>query len=142
MKIYTKNQSGFPISPTSVRRLVREVVAQEGRYYDEATIHFVKTAKICSLHDEFFGDPSPTDCMSFPMDDEYMGDVFVCPETALQYARKHMVDPYEEISLYVVHGLLHIMGYDDLNPRAKGQMRTAEKRLLKHLKSLNLLINP
>lgn len=143
MKVYTKNQqSDLPVSAKSIRLLVREVVAYEGRYYDEVTIHLVKTAKICALHNEFFNDPATTDCISFPMDDELMGDVFVCPETAIQYSRQNVKDVYEELSLYIVHGLLHLMGYDDLNPKDKRRMRTAEKRHLKHLMSLNLILSP
>lgn len=143
MKVYTKNQqSDLPISAKSVRRLVREVVALEDLFFEEVTIHFVKTPRMCAIHLEFFNDPSPTDSMSFPLDDQIMGDVFVCPETAILYASTHKKDPYEEASLYLVHGLLHIMGYDDLNPKAKRQMRAAEKRHLKHLKSLSLLLHP
>ncbi len=143
MKVYIKNQQkDLPLSPASVRKLVREVIALEDRYYDEVNIHFVKTPRMCAIHEEFFDDASPTDCMSFPLDEELMGDVFICPETAIQYAKKHQVDPYEETSLYVIHGLLHLMGYDDLNPKAKRKMRAAEKRHLNHLKSLSLLLHP
>jgi probable rRNA maturation factor len=143
MKVYIKNQQkDLLLSPASVRKLVREVIALEDRYYDEVNIHFVKTPRMCAIHEEFFDDASPTDCMSFPLDEELMGDVFICPETAIQYAKKHQVDPYEETSLYVIHGLLHLMGYDDLNPKAKRKMRAAEKRHLNHLKSLSLLLHP
>jgi len=143
MKVYTKNQqSDLPVSAKSIRFLVREVVAYEGRYYDEVTVHLVETAKISALHEQFFGDPTTTDCISFPLDDELMGDVFVCPETAIRYSQKNGIDEHEELSLYVVHGLLHLMGYDDLNPKDKRKMRTAEKRHLKHLMSLNLILSP
>jgi probable rRNA maturation factor len=147
MKTYIKNQQRLiPISAKSAKALACEVVAFEGYHYDEVTIHFVSTKRICQLHDQFFQDPTTTDCISFPMeedlDEEYrlMGDVFVCPETALNYSTSWETDLYEEISLYVVHGLLHLMGYDDMNSKDKTIMRRAEKRHLSHLKTRHLTL--
>jgi probable rRNA maturation factor len=114
------DQDALAIAEEAVRSLVQCVLEYEGQTCDEVAIHFVSTQKICELHDEFFNDPSSTDCISFPLDDEeesdyrILGEVFVCPATAVEYAQHHSTDPYEETSLYIVHGLLHLMGYDDL----------------------------
>lgn len=107
---------------------------------EEVAIYFVPEKKICQLHDQFFQDPSTTDCISFPIDEEYLGEVFVCPATAIKYSAKNELDPYEEASLYVVHGLLHLMGYDDLTPKEKANMRKKEKSCMNHLKKHNELL--
>lgn len=146
VNIKVKNrQSSLKISPTKVKRIVSQVLAEEGQACDEVAIHFVDTAAIMQLHEDFFGDPSPTDCISFPLDSEcdsipyqMLGEVFVCPETAIEYASKHQMDPYEETTLYIVHGLLHLMGYDDLQPEDRKAMRKAEARHMRNLRKRSL----
>ncbi len=87
----------------------------EGKSYDEVSQHFVTTQEICSLHEEYFEDPSPTDVFPFLLimrmkGYKVLGDVFICPETAIEYVTENGGDPYEEMTLYIVHGLLHLMG--------------------------------
>jgi probable rRNA maturation factor len=108
----------------------------------------VNKEKISNLHQQFFDDPSPTDCISFPIDTtkarkkefSVLGEIFVCPKVAIEYATAHTIDPYLELSLYTVHGLLHLLGYDDLDPKQRKEMRREEKRCLKLLTEQNRLI--
>lgn len=103
---------------------------------DEVSLHFVTVAEITELHRQYFNDPTPTDCISFPMDDpedigyRVLGDVFVCPEVARQYVKAHGGDVYRETSLYVIHSLLHLMGYDDIDEEDQRQMRDLEHHYL------------
>lgn len=69
-----------------------------------------------------------------------LGDIFVCPQTAVDYATRRDGDPYWEMTLYVVHGLLHLMGYDDIEPKERRRMRAAERRQMKALTTLGLLL--
>ncbi len=138
-------QNDLPIDENSISQTVNLVVQNEERRYDEVTIHFVSVDEICKLHEEYFDDPSPTDCISFPIDlededdeedeDDYkvMGDVFVCPQVAIEYAIANNGNPYWETTLYVVHGLLHLMGYDDIDELDEKKMRAAESRHMKLL---------
>lgn len=151
MKIDVANeQNDLPIDASQVAAIVTEVLRHESRECDEVSIHFVTEEEICALHQDYFDDPSPTDCISFPMDEdpddpsEYslLGDVFVCPKTAIRYAAEHLSDPYEETTLYVIHGLLHLMGYDDILDEDIKKMRAAENRHLCHLKTLDLSLHP
>ncbi len=148
MKVSVFNsQKDLSISKIQVKKLCQTVVAFEGGRYDEVAIYFVDKPEICRLHDEFFQDPSPTDCISFPMntydDFEYriLGEVFVCPPVAIEYADQHGGDAYDEVSLYVVHGLLHLLGYDDIDPKDRKQMRLAEKRHIEHLQELGIMLS-
>lgn len=145
--IITNEQSDIVISESQVRELISEVILFEGCNCDEVSLNFVSTQEICTLHEEFFNDPSPTDCISFPMSDKdsfpglhILGDVFVCPQTAIEYANEHQLNIYEEISLYIVHGLLHLMGYDDISDEDELIMRNAERRHMSHLKEKNLYL--
>ena len=136
-------QTDLPISLRIFKRIAQEVVAFEKHAFDEVTLHFVDIKTISALHDQYFFDPSPTDCISFPMDEadqigyKVLGEVFICPRVAIDYAEAHCIDPQTETILYVVHGLLHLMGYDDLETNDEKKMRRAEKKHLKHLHELN-----
>ncbi len=122
------------------------VIDAERRFCDEVAIHLVNAPTICKLHKQFFNDPTLTDCVSFPMDKDvqagfcYLGDVFVCPKQALQYADEHSADPYKEVTLYIVHGLLHLLGYDDIDAKDRSTMRAREQKYMKMLeKTGNIL---
>jgi len=140
------SQKSLKISKVKVKRIVNEVIQFEAKHYDEVAVSFITTEAICHLHDRYFQDPSVTDCISFPMDDEnhqgyrVLGEIFVCPQTAIHYALKHNADPYRETTLYIVHGLLHLLGYDDLDKKERAKMRSAEKRHMQHLQELHLLL--
>jgi probable rRNA maturation factor len=141
-------QKALPFDKDAFEPLVSQVLRLENQACDEVSIHLVESQTISSLHEQFFDDPSPTDCISFPLDDEeesfyrILGEVFICPETALNYAKEHSVDPYEETTLYLVHALLHLMGYDDIEEEDILEMRQAEKRHLDQLRTSNNLLRP
>lgn len=127
-------QRNLSISSAQVRRIVKAVITNEKQKCDEVGIFFVETSEICRLHEQFFNDPSPTDCISFSMDDctsenmpfRQLGEVFVCPATAVAYAAQHDENPFKETTLYIVHGLLHLMGYNDIQEEDVSLMRQAE----------------
>jgi len=125
-----------------VKTLVRKTLALASLEVDEVGIHCVSPATISKLHQDYFNDPTLTDCISFPSalsgPVRTLGDVFVCPAVAVQKATAHGWDIQLELSLYIVHGLLHLMGYDDIKPADRREMRKQEKRYLAHLKPLEL----
>ena len=139
MKISVINrQKVLPICKRSVREVVRGFIQLETVPCEQIWIFFVTYKEICLLHDQFFNDPSPTDCITFPIDldpttpDRYLGDIFIAPEAALSYS-----DPYEETTLYLVHGLLHLIGYDDLSSLEKQKMRRKEKSCMHRLSRIS-----
>ncbi len=139
-------QSALTFSLDLVESLTQQVIAEEHQTCDEVSIYFVDTPRIIELHAQFFNDPTPTDCISFPLDEEeevhyrILGEVFVCPQTAIEYAKTHSIDLYEEMTLYIVHGLLHLMGYRDIEEKDIERMRLAEKRHMANLKKLDLYL--
>lgn len=124
-------QEDLPINPTGLAALVQAVLKGENSRADELYLHFITEEEICRLHAEYFQDPSPTDCISFPIDrpDEpycVLGEILVCPKTAINYVTENGGEPYQEVALYVVHGLLHLLGYDDLSIHDENAMRARE----------------
>lgn len=148
VNVYNR-QSDLKISLGAVKKVVLQVLEEESQRCDEVNIHFVDTQKISDLHHKFFDDSTPTDCISFPLDDQedtfpyrILGEVFVCPATAKEYASKNRRDPFEETTLYIVHGILHLLGYDDLQEDDRKEMKKAEGRHMRKIKKLRLQLTP
>ena len=139
-------QQDLKIAQSQVCAIIEQTLSLEMKSCDEISIHFVDTATIRELHYRFFGDSSVTDCISLPVDspdeDDYcvLGEVFVCPQTALEYAKEHDKDPYLETTLYLVHAILHLLGYED-HGKAEPEMRAAENRHMRNLKNKKLCLN-
>jgi probable rRNA maturation factor len=98
----------------------------------ELSIAFLTDPALAALHAGFLGDPATTDVITFGGDPALgvAGEVCVSADTAAAYAAAHGRDFSAELMLYVVHGWLHLAGYDDLRPQKKRLMRAAEKRAM------------
>lgn len=141
VKVLIRNrQQALRISAKAVKAVASHVISCEDPHWDEVGIHLVSSLTMCRMHRLYFNDPSLTDCISFPLSDapdepyRILGDVFVCPQVAIDYAKAHHIDAYSETTLYIVHGILHLVGYDDLAACDRLEMRKAERR---HMVSLH-----
>lgn len=111
-----------------MKRLVRFILETCNVSYEDIAIYFVGKRKIAHLHDEFFQDPTPTDCITFPFDKKFLGEIFVCPKVAKEYDPKK---PYLETTLYIIHGILHLLGFNDIQKKERAKMVLKQRRLLK-----------
>lgn len=140
LKVHVYNQQkALPIKKRFVVSLAEELLSFLNVSCEEISFYFVSEKKISSLHKDFFNDPTVTDCITFPIDQDFLGEVFICPSVAISYAKKHNLCPIEETILYLIHGVLHLIGHDDLEKEKRKVMRLWEKKCLKHiLKSLDI----
>jgi probable rRNA maturation factor len=105
--------------------LARRTLLAEGLAEGELSLSFVDEAEIEDLHVRYLHEPGPTDVLSFPLDGEdergvrVLGDVVIAPAVA---ARNNPDDPAAELRLLVVHGVLHLLGYDHEEEDEKAQM--------------------
>lgn len=142
-------QKDLPLKHDKAKfQTIVEIILEEfGQKFDEVSIFLVTETKIKKLHQQFFDDPSSTDCISLPMDDDdetgykILGEVFICPKVAIAYAETHESDPYLEVTLYLVHGILHLLGYDDIAANDRKTMRAQEKKFMKILKDKRCLLS-
>ncbi len=97
----------------------------------ELSVAFVTDRSLARLHGDFLDDSTPTDVITFEGDRAHglAGEVCVSVDAAVRQVGRSVRFP-GELTLYVVHGWLHLAGYDDLRPAAKRVMRRAEKRAL------------
>ena len=108
----------------------------------ELSLVFLTDAALARLHGDFLDDPTSTDVITFegghappglPAEAAHAGEVCVSVDTAANYAQEHGHDFSTELTLYLVHGWLHLAGHDDLQPVKKRAMRRAEARALRFL---------
>jgi probable rRNA maturation factor len=125
-----------------LQRLQRELGFQEAG----VTIALVSDAEIARMNETFRKKKGPTDVLSFPAAarrrprslrrtsskgkaGEFLGDIAIAPATARRYARKHGRTLPGELRVLILHGVLHLMGYDHETDR--GEMDRVERRLRK-----------
>lgn len=123
---------GAPRTPrTFLRRVVAAALAHGGRLDMPVSLLLTGDREIGRLHAQFLGDPAPTDVISFAVDDG--AELVVSVDTARRIARQKGHEARAEIALYVVHGLLHVMGWDDLRAKDRAEMRAAEAAVMRTL---------
>ncbi len=89
---------------------------------------------ICTIHQQFLKDKSPTDVITFPlMEYDSTAEICVSVDQAVKISQELEVTFISEITLYIVHGWLHLFGYDDKNSNQCLRMRHAEQEALSHI---------
>jgi probable rRNA maturation factor len=105
-------------------------------YGDAATItmRFVDDEESQHLNDTYRGKNKPTNVLSFPYeDDPLMGDIVFCPSVIVREAQAQGKTVTAHMAHLVVHGVLHLMGYDHLNDRDAKEMESLETEILADL---------
>lgn len=136
MRLYVQNRQGKVAVSRQVkeviRRVVREAEREEGAARrGEVGVVLVDDAEIRELNRKYLGIDEPTDVLAFDLDDEdIQGDIIISMETAARQAKLcgHSLD--REIGLLVVHGLLHLRGYDHEDERGREAMEDMASRII------------
>ena len=132
MEVVVKNaQREVPVRAARMARLARCAVRRlRIRAAGEMSITFIATGPMRRLNKRFLRHDRPTDVLSFRYDAPtppaatrfVVGEILIAPREAQRYATRHGLAYEEELGRYVVHGLLHWLGYDD---RTRAQQRHA-----------------
>lgn len=125
-------RSKSPLDVREIRAAAQAALEHGARRGAALSIAIVDDAEIARLHGLWFDDPTPTDVISFELggDDGPAGELYVSLDTALRSACERRLDPRRELALYVVHGALHLCGFDDTTTRGRAAMRAAERAVL------------
>ncbi|MCH9613888.1 MAG: Endoribonuclease YbeY [Chlamydiia bacterium] len=127
--------------PKLVNKLIHLLLDHYKVEFEEVSVNFVDIDTISKLHADFFDDPTPTDCITFPIEPG-VGEIYVCPEIASSYTKEHGGNVNEEVTLYVVHGLLHLLDFDDIDEDDRKTMREEERICMSLLKEKGLILTP
>ena len=124
-------QSLLAIDDKRIRAAVARVLAQAGRAEASLSIAIVDDAAIQPLNARYLGHDYATDVLSFRLEEQPLeGEVIVSAQTAAAVAREHGWAAENELLLYIVHGALHLVGYDDATAEQQAGMRAEERSVL------------
>ncbi|MGW8256661.1 MAG: rRNA maturation RNase YbeY [Thermoguttaceae bacterium] len=129
----TDTQSQMAVDKKRLRKAVRIILRRESIPRAKISVALVDDYTIAALHQQYLNDPNPTDVLSFSLErtNDYLeGEVVVSAETAQTSALRYHWTPEDELLLYVVHGVLHLVGYDDTSPKKQKIMRSKERQYL------------
>jgi probable rRNA maturation factor len=128
-------QEAVPLDRRQLRETVRTVLAGESIADYEISLAFVDNQTSQRLNKQFLNHDGPTDVLSFPLSDsrgkKLSGELVIGAEVAREQAQARGHDVHNELALYVIHGLLHLCGFDDKSPPDAEQMRARERHYLK-----------
>lgn len=114
---------------------LKRIAAIAGVAAGAITLLLVADEQMCELHGQYKDDPTTTDVLTFDLretaDEPIEGDLVLCVDEAARQAKVRGHDTRTELLLYAVHGLLHLMGYDDLRPADFKKMHAKEDELFK-----------
>lgn len=129
----------IPIPVISIKKIVKIVLKEENVKKAFLTIVLAQDAMIRRLNKKYLSRDLSTDVLSFDLMHPFssksglVGDVVVCVDTAAAVAKKIKVTFEEELIRYIVHGILHLIGYDDSSPKEKKKMWKRQEFLVKKI---------
>jgi probable rRNA maturation factor len=130
-----------PLDLRLLRQIVRHLLIERLGLEDfDLTLHLVNAAEMAQLNQSLLGHAGSTDVITL----DYLGaaktapvplagEIFVCLDEAAIQARRFGVSWQAELARYIIHGLLHLRGYDDTRAAARRRMKREEARLLVEL---------
>lgn len=120
----------------TISTLVKAIVTEAGYRQAQISVVIVDDPAIHEINRRYLEHDHPTDVISFCLEDDgsqLEGEIIVSSETAICQAEEYGTEAGTELLLYVAHGTLHLVGFDDTIPESRRQMRRAEREHLQRL---------
>ena len=146
MNVFIADEQDDPLPGGALLELAEAVLRSEGvPEGSEVAIVFIDEVEMASLNERHRGAQGPTDVLSFPLEDAEpgrpperdptgpplsLGDVFIAPRVVRRNADRAGVAFSDELALMVVHGLLHLLGWDHEEEEEAEGMEARERQLL------------
>ncbi len=135
VRVTVKNlQKKVSLRPREIKKIINKVLREEkAGIKGEISVSFVNDYLIRKLNKKYLKKDSPTDVLAFNIGDikeknKLYADILISTETALRNAKIFKTTPDYELKLYSVHGILHLLGYDDHSLKDKKIIRKKELR--------------
>ena len=134
IRVKIANPYEYPLDFAGLKAAATAVLEGEGVAAADVTLAFVNSPHIHRLNKQFLDHDEPTDVLSFPLSEpnakKLQGELVIGAEVALAQAAERGHDEQTELALYVIHGLLHLCGFDDTTIKAARAMRERERHYL------------
>jgi probable rRNA maturation factor len=126
-------QATLTVDREKIRNAVQTVLSGERCKKAKISVAVVDDPTIHELNKRFLKHDYPTDVLTFPMENGAQGlegEIVVSSDTAVRQAAEYETSPEYELMLYIIHGVLHLLDYDDHNESFALQMRAREQEYL------------
>jgi probable rRNA maturation factor len=130
-------QTSLVVDRGRLRRAVRAALAGSPVGQARISLALVDDPTIARLNHRYLRHEGPTDVLSFLLDEGpglLEAEVVVSAETARREAPRYGKTPHDELLLYVVHGVLHLAGYDDRSAAGRRRMSARQQAVLKQIR--------
>jgi probable rRNA maturation factor len=130
-----------PLNTRLLRTLSNTLVTEVlGLSSFDLAIYLVRAPEMACLNETFLRHTGSTDVITFNYAENSSlplhGELFICIDDAIVQARQFRTTWQSELVRYIIHGILHLRGFDDLRPAARRKMKQQENRLLKQMTRL------
>jgi probable rRNA maturation factor len=134
IKVAVNNQqTAHPVDRARLKEGVKRVFSGEGIDSAIISIAVVDDPTMHDLNRRYLQHDYPTDVLSFLLEDDERrleGEIIISADYAVREAEQFGWTAQDEMLLYIIHGALHLAGYDDLEPELKAEMRAKEREYL------------
>ena len=145
MAVILQNRQSHPVKLTLLRRAITRLLQAEGHARAEVSVVLTDDAEVHAMNRDYRGMDKPTDVLSFALTDPVegvpappnlpgmaviLGDVVISVDTAIRQSQTHQISLEQELALLGVHGVLHLLGYEDETEAGAEQMRVKEREIL------------
>ena len=137
--VLRNHQRARRVDTRYLRRIIQAAIRDgiSGNHF-EIGVHLVEEPEIIQLNEKYLKHAGPTDVISFDYGSDassggLAGEIFVCVPIATSQARRFRTTWQSELVRYVIHGILHLLGYDDHSPRERRKMKVEEDRLVRRM---------
>lgn len=140
MPIHYRNEvRGSGVDARALKRTMQSLLAAVDEADSSISVTLVGDSAIQQINREHRGKDKPTDVLSFPMfddtmvdpeiDERLLGDIVISIDTARRQAADYDAPLQNELYRLLIHGLLHVMGHDHMEPEERAEMEAEERRL-------------
>lgn len=119
MKFYLINNTTWPVPEAFLKWLLKHLCQELKKIKKHQKllkknlgIVLIEKQNMRELNKKYRKKNKITDVLSFAGDDDFLGDIVLCSSQVQKQAKEHKLDPSEELAYLVLHGLLHLLGYD------------------------------
>ncbi|MFA5060493.1 MAG: rRNA maturation RNase YbeY [Candidatus Omnitrophota bacterium] len=130
-------QTAIPIRHNQILKAAKEFLRAKRVEDAQLSLVFTSTSTIKQLNKKYLNRSYATDVLAFDLGDKkssaknFHGEIIICAQTAQRNSKIFRTRLADELLLYVAHGILHILGFDDHEPKDIKRMRREEQKLLK-----------
>jgi probable rRNA maturation factor len=149
MEIVIKDlQKKIALNPPQILKIIKAILRHEGVDQAFLSIVFVNQQRIKNFNKKYLNRAYATDVLAFDLTDNgpqrrksrrnrknIIGDIIISTDAAFKNAKSYQTTLSEELALYMIHGILHLLGFDDHKPNDRRKMRKREGELLEHLRA-------